>query len=133
MSEKPKIDNAEQARQMFEEKTGKLFTGERDYFFSDQYDGYCRNDTVKQFKQWLENYGIDSTKVRIVHTHHLYKHPEKPHHIYTFIWKFETETNLNRPKCVECGSDKVISKGVSWLCKTCGRWFVKKRRGDKPK
>ena len=34
-----------------------------------------------------------------------------------------------KPKCVECGSDKVISKGMSWYCKTCGRWFIKKRRG----
>jgi len=34
-----------------------------------------------------------------------------------------------RPICVECGSGKVISKGVSWLCKDCGRWFTKKPRG----
>lgn len=34
----------------------------------------------------------------------------------------------NRPECIECGSENVISKGVSWLCKDCGRWFLKKKR-----
>lgn len=37
---------------------------------------------------------------------------------------------MNRPKCIECGSKEVISKGVMWLCKSCGRWFTKKVRGQ---
>jgi len=35
---------------------------------------------------------------------------------------------MNKPVCPECGSKNIISKGVSWLCKDCGRWFKKKRR-----
>lgn len=37
-----------------------------------------------------------------------------------------------KPLCVECGSKEVISKGISWYCKACGRWFLKKLRGKYP-
>ena len=33
-----------------------------------------------------------------------------------------------RPPCPECGSNIIISKGISWLCKDCGRWWLKIKR-----
>jgi len=42
-----------------------------------------------------------------------------------------SKNNELRPKCIECGSKQVISKGVSWYCKACGRWFIKVRRTNK--
>ena len=39
---------------------------------------------------------------------------------------------MNKPLCIECGSKEVISKGISWYCKACGRWFLKKLRGKYP-
>lgn len=45
-----------------------------------------------------------------------------------------------RPKCPECKSSNITSKGDGWSCKDCGRWFLKKPRGrmtkdypDRPK
>jgi len=35
-----------------------------------------------------------------------------------------------RPPCPDCGSRYIISKGASWLCKVCGRWFRKIIRSD---
>ena len=32
---------------------------------------------------------------------------------------------LSRPACPHCGSDYVISKGFTWLCKNCGKYVVK--------
>jgi predicted RNA-binding Zn-ribbon protein involved in translation (DUF1610 family) len=32
-----------------------------------------------------------------------------------------------RPRCPECGT-LPISKGVSWLCPECGRWYIKIKR-----
>jgi len=119
-----KIDNTKEAKKHID----KLYHGERGYFFSDGYCGYCRDDCVRQFKEDLEKWNIDSTKVRIVHTHHLGKNPERPIHHYNFIWRFNSEGNLDRPLCVECGSSEVISKGISWYCKACGRWFLRKPR-----
>lgn len=36
----------------------------------------------------------------------------------------------DRPKCVECGSSHIISRGSSWECKECGRRFQKRYRGE---
>lgn len=36
----------------------------------------------------------------------------------------------DRPICPECSSNEIISKGTSWYCKACGRWFLKKKRGQ---
>lgn len=119
-----KIRTPEQAKQVID----TLYHGKEGYFFSDTFIGYCRDHAVKQFKQWLENHNIDSTKVRIVHTHHLGKFEDRPYHAYNFIWRFDTNENLNRPNCPECGSYEIVSKGMSWYCKKCGRWFIKKRR-----
>jgi hypothetical protein len=47
--------------------------------------------------------------------------------IIKFVRK-PTERGPKRPPCIECGSDEVISKGVQWLCKDCGMWFLKIRR-----
>lgn len=30
-----------------------------------------------------------------------------------------------RPPCPECGSEYVWSRGTRWVCKKCGRYFVK--------
>ena len=34
----------------------------------------------------------------------------------------------NEPHCPDCGSNEIMSKGVAWLCKSCGRWFNKNKR-----
>lgn len=36
-----------------------------------------------------------------------------------------------QPPCPECNSTNVISKGTSWYCKDCGRWWLKITRGSK--
>ena len=33
---------------------------------------------------------------------------------------------FERPNCPRCGSDKIISRGNQWHCKSCGRYFTKK-------
>ena len=42
-------------------------------------------------------------------------------------FKIVEEKPEERPPCPECGAIP-ISKGVYWLCKSCGRWFTKNRR-----
>lgn len=120
------MSDTEQAKQ----KIHEIYHGKRGYFFSENFYAYCRDDAVRQFNEWLEAKEIDSEKVRIVHTHHLGKDTERPYHTYIFIWRLDSKGNLNRPPCPECGSKEIISKGISWLCKSCGRWFLKKRRGN---
>lgn len=48
--------------------------------------------------------------------------------LYTLYFRLGEQKIENRPLCPECGSSRVISKGMSWYCRKCGRWFVKKRR-----
>lgn len=38
------------------------------------------------------------------------------------------EKETRRPNCPECGSDKIVSNGVNWLCNSCGRQFRKNPR-----
>ena len=35
-----------------------------------------------------------------------------------------------RPSCPECRSNKIVSVGINWLCKSCGRQYRKKRKRD---
>lgn len=101
---------------------------EDSFHFSDFFTGYTRSHAVDQLKQWLNERKLDPEKVRIVHTHSE-RLPEMLHR-YQFIFQInEKNGNLDRPKCIECESKHVISKGVSWLCKDCGRWFLKVKRG----
>ena len=45
------------------------------------------------------------------------------------ISKEKLKSKQDRPPCVECGSKDIVSNGIkTWLCKTCGRQFRKKRR-----
>ncbi len=36
-----------------------------------------------------------------------------------------------RPKCEECNSEKVISRGKEWYCRDCGHYFSKIKRKKK--
>ena len=87
----------------------------------------CREEGIKKFKEWLESKDVDAKKIRIVKT--IGEKPYNPNGTfymhYHFIFRFADKGNVDRPNCVECGSDKVISKGISWYCKACGRWFLK--------
>lgn len=98
------------------------------YLYSDAYLGYCREHAVKKFRKWLETRDVDISKVKIVHTHSFQLLNFE--HSYQFVYKIDDKGNLDRPPCVECGSLRVISKGVMWLCKDCGRWFSKIHRGS---
>lgn len=31
-------------------------------------------------------------------------------------------------KCPDCSGKNIISKGIEWYCKDCGRWWLKKYR-----
>ena len=42
-----------------------------------------------------------------------------------------TEGKDKRPPCPECGSHEIISKGKAWICRICGRYFIKNPRGKK--
>ncbi len=33
------------------------------------------------------------------------------------------------PHCPDCNSTKLVSRGMAWICKECGRYFVKEWRG----
>ena len=34
----------------------------------------------------------------------------------------------NRPNCPSCNSNKIVSVGINWLCKSCGRQYRKQRK-----
>ena len=36
---------------------------------------------------------------------------------------------IPRPPCPSCGSNKIVSSGVNWLCRSCGRAYRKNPRG----
>lgn len=38
------------------------------------------------------------------------------------------EQKPQRPNCVSCGSSNVVSSGLNWVCKDCGRAYRKKPR-----
>lgn len=95
------------------------------YHFSNTFIVYCRSHAVEKFREDLKTMGIDPKEVQVVHTHS--RRLDGGKHEIRFFYKI-SKGNLDRPNCPECGSDKIISKGMSWYCKTCGRWFIKKRR-----
>ena len=39
----------------------------------------------------------------------------------------EEKENL-RPNCPSCNSNKIVSVGINWLCKSCGRQYRKNRK-----
>ena len=48
----------------------------------------------------------------------------------------EPEKREVRPPCPECGLNDIMSQGVNWACKNCGRHFVKifrQKTYEKPK
>jgi len=43
------------------------------------------------------------------------------------------ELKRERPNCKHCGSIEVISYGINWMCKSCGRTFRKGVHSESPK
>jgi hypothetical protein len=88
---------------------------------------FDREQAIELFKEDFKN-DKDLDKVRI--TRIASQTLEKGDKIYAIFFRLDGSQNLNKPLCVECGSNEVISKGMSWYCKACGRWFLKIRRGS---
>lgn len=45
--------------------------------------------------------------------------------------KGDIEKSPQRPRCVECGSSHVVSNGACWMCRECGRQWIKRPIGKK--
>lgn len=65
------------------------------------------------------------------HINELFKnqYPEEYNQIETELEK-SRKGHKEKAKivCIECGSNKVVSSGINWVCRDCGRAFRKKLR-----
>lgn len=57
------------------------------------------------------------------------QYPQQYKQIEMELWKVKQGIEEKaKIKCVECGSTRIVSSGINWLCQDCGRAFRKKLR-----
>lgn len=59
------------------------------------------------------------------------QYPKEALFIEALIHKAKTQTEITRPNCPDCQSSEIVSNGLRWQCKSCGRQFSKNPRRPK--
>ena len=81
-------------------------------------------ETTREGKALSENYlfvkGIFVSKYPETHRRLVEEHQQK-----------QIQTEPLRPLCPQCGLNDILSKGLEWNCKSCGRRWLKNPRGKK--
>src|SRR5271157_1347796 len=79
-------------------------------------------ETTREGKAFSENY-------LFVKDIFVSKYPETHRRLIEEHQQKQIQSEPSRPPCPECGSNDILSKGLEWNCKSCGRRWLKNPRG----
>jgi len=116
----------------------KKYEGCKQYFQCNPLNssGYCCLEEAKEcMLKYLELHGFNRKLFKIVSFKRI-AIEESVAWQYCLVFRVKTPEELrifsDRPKCPECGSKHVISRGKEWYCRDCGKYWSKiKRKAEK--
>ena len=95
------------------------------------HSAYDRDSALHRFHERFKE-DPDISRVRIVRVESWKRSENVFEKDFAIFYRLDSDGSaFIRPTCPECGNSHVISKGSSWLCRGCGRWFSNTYRRKK--